>query len=293
MQTSPITIIKTGYPVLVTLVFIGIQTLLPGISQPLIAGFILLGMIFPGIPHGALDHCLQHHDALRGKALARFVGQYLFYMAIVGLLWIVSPEAGVITFILYSAWHFGETDVRKWEAFHPALALLYGLALLTFLLTSHPETFVAYLQALGLKTMDWATSHTLLMLSIASLCLLIPTAFFIPKKSLLSWAVTLAVLLLSVQLPLLLAFGLYFIVLHSAQGWSDLHKGLGLPHSHLFKKALPFSLGAYALFVGLFFAKSLLGFQIEGLIPTLFIFLAAVSAPHIWMMHAFYQRASA
>jgi hypothetical protein len=93
-------------------------------------------------------------------------------------------------------------------------------------------------------------------------------------------------------LPLLPAFGFYFIGLHSWRGWRHLRTGLGMGDVALFKKALPFSTAAWLLFIGLGIAAATFDLSFDGWIPVFFVFLAAVSAPHIVMMHRFYGKTS-
>jgi hypothetical protein len=68
---------------------------------------------------------------------------------------------------------------------------------------------------------------------------------------------------------------------------------LQLSQRELFKKALPFSLGGWLSFAGLGLAAQFYELSFDGWIPAFFVFLAAVSAPHIVLMSKLYRRTAA
>ena len=69
---------------------------------------------------------------------------------------------------------------------------------------------------------------------------------FVERKK----AMTYSVLMLSIGLflPLLSSFAVYFLAQHSLYGWMHLKKGLNTNNLQLYKKALPFNLGAIFFF---------------------------------------------
>lgn len=276
-----------GVPLLATLLALLLQFLWPETMHWIVPALLLGGMVFPGIPHGAVDHHLSALGRLRGRSLLRFVVLYLGIMGLVLLLWMFSPILALSAFLLYSAWHFGETDLRHWMAFSSWRALPQGAATLGIVLFSHPEEFQLYLQLLGLGTGLPAEFAELFLY--VSIGVFLWMGLFIPPVRRRSWMQTLLVLAGGMLLPLLLAFGLYFIGVHSWRGWRHLQAGLSVSSVDLWRRSLPFSLGAYALFVLLLVARSQVALPFEGVIPGLFVFLAAISAPHIWFMHRFYQ----
>ncbi len=275
-------------PLLIAALALLLQFAAPQALQSLGAPLLLLGMAFPGIPHGALDHCLSPAGQLQGGALLRFVVGYLAIMGLILLVWLLSPPLALLAFLLYSAWHFGETDLQHWGAFRPGRAWLHGAAALGFILAAHPGEFEDYLHALGLGPQLAFPPLAMTGIAGASLLGLLGTGLFIPAAARASWLQTMLILLAGAFLPLLLAFGLYFIGVHSLRGWRHLQAGLRVSHAALLRQALPFSLGAFALFALLVAFSYLAELPFEGMIPGLFVFLAAISAPHIWFMHRFY-----
>ncbi|MEI2421587.1 hypothetical protein V6O07_15030, partial [Arthrospira platensis SPKY2] len=81
----------------------------------------------------------------------------------------------------------------------------------------------------------------------------------------------------------------FFIGQHSLHGWRHLKAGLGVNSRLLWKKALPFTMGALLLF--LVFAV-LISRGIPVNIGHAFIFLSCISFPHVLSMHQFYQKSS-
>ena len=100
-----------------------------------------------------------------------------------------------------------------------------------------------------------------------------------------SWRIieSLSVLFLLSYLPLIEAFGIYFIFQHSWNGWRYLTQITALKPLQLWLQALPFTLASIGLFAGYYFWSSA---QNWGL---LFIFLSALSFPHVFFMHRAYQ----
>ncbi len=291
-REAPAPRLADALPALIALAALGLQFFLPEILQTIGPPLLVLGMVFPGIPHGALDHCTGPAGLLKGRRLAGFVGSYLSIMALVLLVWMLSPALGVALFLLYSAWHFGETDVRHWNAFHPLRAWLQGASVLGFLLAVHPGEFAAYLQALGVADEVALPGRLMQGMVVLSAAGLLASGWGLSMRAAGSWLQTLLVVFSGAFLPLIPAFGVYFIGVHSVRGWFHLRYGLNSSTATLLRKAMPFSLGAYGLFALLLVLDRFAGLPFEGMIPGLFVFLAAVSAPHIWHMHRFYGRSA-
>lgn len=267
---------------LLLLVCLLLQMLAPD-SLSIVAPLLLVGgLLFPGIPHGAVDHLL----AGQPQPLPRFIGYYLLVMLLVVALWWIFPALGLTGFLLYSAWHFGQTDFRHWELPQGGRSFLYGSALLLFLLSSHPTALTYYLNALAVPLP--ALPFTALAGGSAGLLLL--GLAWIPRQHRPSYAFTLLILFAGAALPLLLAFGFYFIGLHSARGWQHLTTQLALSNRQLLRQALPFSAAAWLMFLGLGLATRWYPISFEGWIPAFFVFLSAISAPHVLQMHRFYRR---
>ncbi|MFM7700450.1 MAG: Brp/Blh family beta-carotene 15,15'-dioxygenase, partial [Bacteroidota bacterium] len=188
------------------------------------------------------------------------------------------PGWSLLFFVGYSAWHFGQADGRSW-GLNPILSLAWGLSALAHVTGTHPEETRNIVQAMTQRETTWSLSPWWIVLW--------AMIGGYRRQSALVW--TSLGLLASSTLPLMHAFGLYFIGQHSRTGWRDLRRGLQLSSTSLWKAALPFHAGAWIL-LGLFYAFKdrlpALDFGPEG---SFFVFLACLSFPHVVTMHRFYR----
>ena len=252
-------------------------------------GLLLLGLVLVGIPHGALDHLLESKGTKPNYSFA-FFAKYLGLMGLMLGIWLVYAPLGLILFLLYSAWHFGESDFKEMGFVASIYSFFWGIWLLAAVLLLHVNELNVFLPffrvseiaesmaIFGVPTLDWAIGFSGLLILIFT--------FIYPVYS--GLRKVLAILAIGYFLPLLVAFGLYFVGHHSLNGWKHLREGLPYNNSDLWKMALPFSLGAFAL-VGGFLAMSEPG--VTAYWAQFFVFLSCVSFPHVWEMRKFYASA--
>ncbi|MFN3529020.1 MAG: beta-carotene 15,15'-dioxygenase, Brp/Blh family [Bacteroidia bacterium] len=250
--------------------------------QKLTPVLLLAGMVFPGLPHGAVDQLLSS----KFRNTLGFITTYVGIMALVILLWLISPMTGLCLFLAYSAWHFGQTDFAHWGLSSGVKSLGYGLGVLGILLLSHIEESLTIIKALGIGA-QW--EQPLPRLALSMLLFLIPLTK-LKKTTYPSYWFGFIVLVAGSALPLLLAFGFYFIGIHSRRGWQHLEIGLKKTTPQLLQIALPYQLAAWIIFIALAVGSLWFAWSFEGWIPTFFVFLAALSSPHILLMHLFYQK---
>jgi hypothetical protein len=99
-----------------------------------------------------------------------------------------------------------------------------------------------------------------------------------------------AILVLGIQMPLMLAFGLYFVGSHSVNAWGHIATKLKTPTQKLYLQSLPFNLGALLIFAVFLYLQRANAQLIQSYAATFFVFLACVSLPHIVLMHLFYKK---
>ncbi len=235
---------------------------------------LLFGLFLVGIPHGAIDHLLEsnHFDA---PIKVGFILNYLLKMAVMALIWWVNPVSALILFLLYSAWHFGESEYQVANIW----SFLWGCFMLTSLLYSHPLEFKETLSNMSVNVSIsnafeiWIGSFTVLII------IQLKRGFHRIWEIL--W------LPLFSQLPLLQAFGLFFVFNHSINSSIHLMDGFSKKAIELFKKALPFTLAAFLFLGGFYFFRT--WFSAEGWIAAFFIFISCISFPHVFAMHRFYR----
>ncbi len=247
------------------------------------APFWILGLLLVGIPHGALDH-LHVLKELSFRKLFVYVFKYLFLGALMYFSWSVSAPLALILFLTYSAWHFGEADLKLWtpNAKWPAI-FIWGLYVLFTLLFSHFTELVAMLQSMKIALpKDFIAAMNTYSIAFIYIVLSVGLLFLWrnPLKGVFS---SLVLLFLAIQLPLLAAFGLYFIFQHSINGWQQLKLSLQMTNTRLWMHALPFTLGSILILGVLYY------FDIPVNWGQAFIFLSALSFPHVLLMHRLYK----
>jgi Brp/Blh family beta-carotene 15,15'-monooxygenase len=123
------------------------------------------------------------------------------------------------------------------------------------------------------------------LIAALSLVFIIVQSFY--SRKIIHWGLLL-LLLLGSLVPLTAAFGLYFIFQHSINAWGHLKNGLSTNNISLYKKALPYTIGAVLFFMVIVVLYNKLRIDYENIIPLFFIFLACISLPHVILMHGFY-----
>ena len=265
-------------PIVFSLLALLVDRISPGFGTNLGIGLLILFLFIVGIPHGALDG-YSHHRKLK---LPAFIARYLGIMALVVLLWFTSPLLGLIFFLLYSAWHFGETDLIEWKRSNIALSALWGGILLGIILLSHLSEVNQLMLYMDIS--QWSIEQNVAN-SIVQLFFFLGALLSFWFRSA-AWCLSLIALALGTQLSLALSFGSYFILQHSLTGWNHLKYTEGWSHSAMYIKALPFTVGAIVLFLVFFqFDKT----SLWQLSSYFLIFLSALSLPHIYFMSKLYN----
>lgn len=270
--------LHAGLLCLLTLLLLGLGAY-SSVQKEIGYALLLTGLVMVGIPHGAVDHLLET-GTMNLKKTPVFIAKYIAWMGLMAALWVILPKLALLGFLLYSAWHFGEADGKKWH-FSSLLSLLWGSSVLLYILGTHATETSAIL-----KSMQVSISFP----SIPSWALF-PWALWGIRKKQLGFVLTILWLSLSSALPLLFAFGIYFIGQHSINGWKHIQMHLNWTHQKIWLQALPFHAGAWIL-LGLFYwlwphASLTQDTSSWGLF---FIFIACISFPHVIAMHGMYRR---
>ena len=244
---------------------------------------LIIGMISVGLPHGAVDHLIESNTWDYKKA-PRFIGKYLLLIACMGIVWFLAPTLALIVFLVYSAWHFGQADVRQWSISN-FLTLPWGATLLLYILGTHQiETSEILSYIAGIEF-----PFSISLFAIA------PWLFFALWKRNFPMILTICWLTISSQLPLLLAFGTYFIGQHSITSWGHLKQHIQNNNRKIWVHALPFHLGAWFILVLFFLLWPMVQSEISSTYNAwgiFFIFISCVSFPHVIFMNKLYKQAS-
>ena len=268
-------------PLFITLIFLVFDGLGIGHINDVI---LLAGLVFIGIPHGAVDHLIEH-NRFNEPIRISFIIRYLAQGALVVLLWYLSPALALFFFVGYSVYHFAQADFSEWGVKDTSV-WLWGTLLFTGLLLGHPLELSGVLNELTLPGL--ALSHGILLksvwveIAVIALCTSLVLGII---KHLWGMCIVSISLLLALQLSLIQAFGIYFIFQHSRLGWRHIQKHFNVSSTELWSKSALFSLGAYGLF---FLLWCFLDDNWDSYLGTFFIFLSAISFPHVIRMKTFY-----
>ncbi|MBC7696298.1 MAG: beta-carotene 15,15'-dioxygenase, Brp/Blh family [Burkholderiales bacterium] len=250
---------------------------------------LIAGLLLIGIPHGALDHMLSKS---RNTSLFLFVSKYLIIIILYFIFWQFFPFISLIVFMIYSSFHFGETELIETEKKIDSVgshfkAFLMGLSILIFIIFTHREesfNIIGYfiktqeLKYANFNNISWS-------ISIVSFIYLLIQSVLSKRWSYIG---LIFLLLLGIKVPLILAFGIYFIFQHSSNAWQHLKVGLNMNSIQLYKKSSIYTLGALFIFILIGLSANEI-ININGLIANLFISIACISLPHFFFMHIFYK----
>ncbi len=252
----------------------------------------IIGLLLFGIPHGAVDQYLQGEKDKKQHAV--FIIKYIVLIGLFYALWQFFPLLSFVFFILYSAFHFGESELEDANVSLATIcakfnAFLMGLSIVVLIVFSHfEESNVIILKMTHVPSFKIHSSLQFsgTVVALATL-LLVMFRHNLHRKNKAIGIITL--LLLGFFTPLEFAFALYFIGQHSFNAWQHIKIRLALGSLPLYKKALPYTLGALMVFaLMLIYSNELLSLN-KNYLAHFFIFLACISCPHFIFMHFFYK----
>ena len=270
----------------------------------------LSGIILLGVPHGAADLLVATQNANRSKksfSKFRFLSVYISRLfAFAAILWFF-PLAGNLLFILFAAYHFGETDLYQFKTntiSGKAFVIFYGLLILSVILLHHFEEVKPLFQLFSAGKenavfINWLDTNRYNIISVSGILFFTTTfIYFLRNKNahtkdkgdfLIRFAVILFILF---NLPLLLGFTFYFVVWHSVLSLNNITAYLRKNNSHtqnsIKREIILYSvlaIGGIALFglTGFMFISS------NAIVGYLFLGLAVLTAPHMQIMHDMYN----
>jgi Brp/Blh family beta-carotene 15,15'-monooxygenase len=269
----------------------------------------LSGILLLGVPHGAADLLVATQNANSNKKLfskIRFLAVYMSRLfAFAAILWFF-PLAGNLLFILFAAYHFGETDLYQFKTntvSGKAFVIFYGLLILSVILLHHFEEVKPLFQLFSAGKenavfINWLDTNRYPVISVSGILFFTATFIYFLKNGhagtvdkgqfLIRFAV---ILLILFNLPMLLGFTFYFVVWHSVLSLNNitayLRKNNLYTLNNIKKEIILYSvlaIGGIALFglTGFMFINS------RAMVGYLFLGLAVLTAPHMQIMHDMY-----
>lgn len=269
----------------------------------------LTGIILLGVPHGAADLLVAARNTEGSKqsfSRLRFFVNYLGRLFLFAVILWFFPLAGNLLFIVFAAYHFGETDLCQFNTNNFAgkvFVFSYGLMILAVILMHHFEEVKPMLGAFDAGVehagfINWLDAYRYAILSFCGILFFASTFFyFVTHRSTQSGQgqfliqFTLIVFILY-NLPMLLGFTFYFIVWHSLLSLRNIVQYLrrdGLFSKGIIVKQVSFysllAMGGICLF-------GVMGFMFTDtniMVVYIFLGLAVLTAPHMQIMHDMYR----
>lgn len=251
--------------------------------------FFAVGLLSVGLPHGAIDHLLLtglYHNKINYQFILRYIALFFAYF----ILWILLPNLSMLIFIAYSIWHFGQCDMQEWNLHknNNLKIIFWGTLLFGIILLGHLNETNSIIVNLGVLPLTIPMS---ISSKIGPILVAVGLIWSLVERKM---AMTYSVLMLAIGLflPLLTSFAVYFIAQHSIYGWIHLKKGLKTNNLSLYKKALPFNLGAVLFFILTIYLVQIGSLKTEktDFTALFFMFVACISLPHVIAMNKFYQK---
>jgi lycopene beta-cyclase len=251
----------------------------PALQANLGYSILAIGLVIVGIPHGAVDHLIES-GRWGSKNTPEFIAGYLSKGIAMAVFWYIFPQAALLIFLIFSAWHFGQADGNQWKISETA-SFLWGISVLVYILGTHAEETNQILSALNTISLPvncpvWGLTPWLLW-ALAN------------KKRLL--AITIVWLSLTSALPLIMAFGIYFIGQHSITGGQQICSHLRLNYRQVWIQSIPFHFGAWLLMGIFFFVWPFFNDNAgKNNWAQFFTFIACLSLPHVLVMKNVYRK---
>jgi Brp/Blh family beta-carotene 15,15'-monooxygenase len=255
-----------------------------------------------GIAHGSVDNIL-YLDKSTIKPLTFYL-VYLFLVAVYATIWFIFPIFAISSFLLISAYHFGQSQLtdcfKNTRLINRLLYISWGFALLSALLNIQFDEILAVLQSYSdlqvfASVFVPAQIYNLHVVSTAvTVTLLIYLAVTKQVKVSRMGFEFFLLILLNVSfaaLPALLGFTMYFVFLHSLKVLEDEFKFLEKKDRvhvlSFIKKLIPNTVisiaGTLIIFAGIHFDYINLSY---GFI--LLVLISSITFPHVFVMEKFY-----
>ena len=256
---------------------------------------------FFGVPHGAIDNIITRHKTGINNIVFYII--YLIFLLVFLAVWYINANLALWTFLIISAYHFGESQLVpliKSKKYNHLIFFLWGIWLITSLLFFNSRELEEIANFSTTFSIDQNTLSILPSLFYASsislfLVLIILTLNKILKANhLFQELFTLILLALTFHIfPFIVGFTMYFVFLHSIRVMYHEYDFLKsrieeLSYTAFIKLLLPNTI-MFLLGVVIFLFLYSYNFLTLSLSEILIISISCVTVPHAFVMMRFYK----
>jgi len=270
----------------------------------------LCGILVLGVPHGAADLLVATKNAGNSEkkfSSVRFLVVYISRLFLFAVTLWFFPVAGNLLFILFAAYHFGETDLYQFKTntfIGKLFVISYGLLILCVILLHHFEEVKPLFQMFksgeeNAALINWLDLHRYNIISVSGILFFTTTFVYFLRNNntdskdkgefLIRFAV---ILLILFNLPMLLGFTFYFVVWHSVLSLNNiiiyLRKNSFYTKNNITRQIVLYSILAIGG-IGLFGLTGFMFVSSNAIVGYLFLGLAVLTAPHMQIMHDMYN----
>ena len=262
--------------------------------------FFLIATI--GVSHGAYDF-QRAKKTFREKNVKNwkfwFFLIYICISLLVLIIWQFIPTILLFLFFLIAAYHFGEEDLELFfqddSLTAKSLYFLRGLIVISFPLYLNYEQTIFFINELtGIKAEDFVSIFVAELIFYQNVIYLAPLILFISfrnklnrKKIAILLGEVLVVAAIFYYLPLIIAFTLYFVLMHSAKHIIGISKDLNKNNLKAgFRQFIDYSI--FLTFLTIVFGLAVMALItnsqaviVNSYIDVIFVGLLALTFPHI------------
>lgn len=273
--------------IIASLIILFLGFLLSPLLQNLLGGMLIVSL---GILHGANDIRILSQPTREANVL-RLILLYLSVVVGGALAFFFFPTLALLTFVLFSAYHFGE---QHWAYRLPnslssaPLYFVYGSLIFSLIFYFHDDTVIEVVQTITSHGLPPVLFQWVLLASAILFIGMVLVSAGSRKYLFFELFLLLLMSLVMANSSLIMAFGFYFVIWHS---FPSLKSQFGFLYANnnrmqqfrnYFKESFFYWVAALLGLTAVYFWVD---FSAHYFLPLFFTFLAAITFPHVLVMH--------